>query len=96
LPIDPPAPPARLSTIDRLAQDSFQRQCHRPSREVGLAAGRKRHDHGNIARRPCGLRKCGIRQSSLRQRQRRGSLQKFTSIHRQFSPPENFVFVEAV
>jgi hypothetical protein len=73
LPIDPPAPPARLSTIDRLAQDSFQRQCHRPSREVGLAAGRKRHDHGDIARRPRTLRECGI-EECMSQRQHRGRL----------------------
>ncbi len=40
----------------RLAQDALQRQRHRPRREIGLAAGRERHDHGDGTRGPGALR----------------------------------------
>ena len=75
---------------DGLAEDFLQRRRHRPRREIGLAAGRKRHDHGDVAGR-IGLREGGIRERGLRQRQRRSSLQQFAAVHRQFSP-QRFCF----
>jgi len=66
---------------------------NRPCRKIGLAAGRKRHDHGDIARRPWPLRECGVRQRGLRQRQRGGNFQKLTSVHRLVSP-RGFLVVE--
>jgi hypothetical protein len=40
---------------DRLAENSLQRRRDRPRGEIGLPARRKRHDHGDVARRLPGL-----------------------------------------
>jgi len=55
--------PAAASAVvddDGLAENPLQRQRHRPRRQIGLAAGRKRHDHGDVPRGVWALRESGI------------------------------------
>ena len=74
----------------RLAEDFFQRLRHRPCRKIGLAAGRKRHDHGDVARGVRALRKRRMRERGLRQRQHGGGFEKFAAIH--LAVPPEFCF----
>ena len=54
-------------------------------KKIGLPAGRKRHDHGDVAGGIGGLRQCDIRKQSLRQRQRTRRPEKFASVHNAIS-----------
>jgi hypothetical protein len=69
---------------DRLAEDSLQRLCDGARRKIRLAAGRKRHDHGDVAR-GIGLRESRARQHR-QQRQCGSRAQDIASIHGRFPP----------
>src|SRR4051812_36303951 len=75
-----------------LAKDPLQRLRDRSRGEIGLAAGREWHDHGDVARGVWALREGGVGERGVRQRQCGGGLEKFAAVHWWFLP-EQFVLV---